>query len=109
MKQFAALQRHCTHSIAKSTVAAGSLCTLTMGYIEAMSKIFPYDARIFTYDWDPVEAPTDAYLNGTLNPNSTALWEAIHVNGTTKEPKFEMSSGEVYAGLAKTIMTDVTP
>jgi hypothetical protein len=39
---------------------------------------------------------------------STELESAIHVDGSTKIPKFEMSSSKVFTGLSGTIMDDYT-
>lgn len=61
---------------------AADVCSGIMGYIESVSgDPFPYDNRIFGYDWDPIEAPVTGYFNAdpAINPNGTTLWSAIHV------------------------------
>jgi len=59
-----------------------------MGYIEDVAgDPLPYDNRIFGYDWDPIEAPVLGYFS-VENPNATALYTALHVENSTKVPKF---------------------
>ena len=53
--------------------------------------VLSYDARIFGYDFDPVEALVIEYLNST----TSGLYDAIHVSQSTKKPIFEFSSEKV--------------
>ena len=65
MPQIAALIKRCQESVAVSLTQAHELCADIMGYMEMVSGavddtfdeagVFPYDARIFAYDWDPTE------------------------------------------------------
>lgn len=59
-----------------------------MGYIEDVAgNPFPYDMRIFDYDWDPIEDPVVGYFSAD-NPNATTLYSDIHVESSTKNPVF---------------------
>ena len=65
-----------------------------MGYIEDISgNVFPYDNRIFAYDWDPTEDVITDYFNNSAE--TATIYTNIHVTGSTKDPKFEMSSEAV--------------
>ena len=62
-----------------------------MGYIEDISgNVFPYDNRIFAYDWDPMEDIVTQYFQ-----TQTAVYDIIHVTDCTNDPKFTMSSSAV--------------
>jgi len=71
-----------------------------MGYITGISgDAYPYDSRIFGYDWDPIEQPTIDYF--TISGQVQNIYELIHVADSTKVPVFEMGSaavGEAFAG-----------
>ena len=63
-------------------------------YISKVSGgVFPYDNRIFGYDWDPKEDLVISYL--TNASSAQELYENIHVSDSTKDPVFEMSSKRV--------------
>jgi hypothetical protein len=41
----------------------GDTCSNIMGYITSVSgNVFPYDNRIFGYDWDPIENAVSDYF-----------------------------------------------
>jgi len=41
----------------------GDTCSNIMGYITSVSgDVFPYDNRIFGYDWDPIENAVSDYF-----------------------------------------------
>ena len=43
--------------------AAEETCAAIMDYITGISgNMFPYDTRIFDYDWDPIEQIVTDYL-----------------------------------------------
>jgi hypothetical protein len=68
-----------------------------MDYIVSVSgDAYPYDQRIFGYDWDPIEQPTIDYF--TISAQVETIFETIHVADSTKRPVFEMGSSAV--GLA---------
>ena len=68
-----------------------------MTYIQNVSgDVQPYDARIFTYDWDPLENAVKAVLQ--TSGKASELHKALHVENSTKTPVFEMNSEAV--GLA---------
>jgi hypothetical protein len=75
--------------------AAGSICGKPMDYVlEVGGNVFTYDARIFDYDFAPLETPYLTYLSNTTNFYDT-LYQSIHVNGSTKVPIFESASERV--------------
>ena len=75
--------------------AADDVCAAIMGYITDVSgNVFAYDQRIFGEDWDIKEDPVNNFFS-TMNPNSAAIFDAIHVGDSTKTPVFEMSSSAV--------------
>ena len=61
-------------------------------------EVLPYDNRIFVPDWDLVEDPVKNYFAAS-NPNSTAIYTALHVQNSTKVPIFEMKNADVHAAL----------
>jgi len=66
MPQIAALIRRCQEEIAIDEYQAGDDCSSIMGYIEEVSgDVFPYDQRIFGYDWDPTEDMVIDYMNSS--------------------------------------------
>jgi hypothetical protein len=70
-----------------------------MGYITGVSgDAYPYDARIFGYDWDPIEQPTIDYF--TISGQVQNIYELIHVADSTKVPVFEMGSAAVAEAFA---------
>lgn len=63
-------------------------CSNIMGYIEDVAgDPLPYDNRIFGYDFDPIEAPVIGYFSED-NPDSATLYTNLHVDASTKIPKF---------------------
>ena len=49
--------------MAKDTVVAKGACSGIMDYIESVSgNVFPYDNRIFDYDWNPLENTVNDYF-----------------------------------------------
>merc|ERR1719253_632096 len=94
MGQIATLNRRCQESLATDLEGAADICSNIMGYIEDISGgVFPYDMRIFGYDWDPTEDIVTDYL---VNSAATAdIYTALHVTANDKDPKFCMSCGPV--------------
>ena len=63
-------------------------------YISKISGgVFPYDNRIFDYDWDPKEDLVIDYLTNSTQVQE--LYKAINVEYSPKRPVFEMSSSRV--------------
>lgn len=59
MPQIATLQQRCREILTKEEFTdeeKGDTCASIMDYITGVSgDAYPYDARIFGYDWDPIE------------------------------------------------------
>jgi hypothetical protein len=84
MFQVASLNRHCKEEMGIDTVAAGDKCSAVLDYLNTVSGgIFPYDSRIFGYDWAATEQATDDYFDSTKNPDWAAFIAAIHVDAST--------------------------
>jgi hypothetical protein len=97
MPQIAAMERRCQEIIANpnyTTGEKGDACSSIMSYITSVTgNVFPYDSRIFGYDWDAVENPVTNYF--TISGKVDEIYKLIHVEDSTKRPVFEMSSGSV--------------
>jgi len=76
-----------------------------MAYVETISdNVLAYNSRIFDYDWDPKE---EVIVKIFTNSTQVAkIYEAIHVENSTKEPKFMFGNGEVYDHLVDKTMMD---
>lgn len=76
-----------------------------MDYIESVSgNVFPYDNRIFDYDWNPIENTVTDYF--TVSARVQEIYQAIHIDKSTKVPVFEMDSEAVSKAFALDGMTD---
>ena len=63
MGQIATLNRRCQEILNTDMSAADETCAAIMDYITGISGgMFPYDTRIFGYDWDPHEQIVTDYL-----------------------------------------------
>ena len=71
--------RHCEESLYADPINRSELCGIIIGYIEDVSGgIFDYDARIFGYDWDPIEGDVNYFLNN--NAKKVDFYKAIHID-----------------------------
>jgi vitellogenic carboxypeptidase-like protein len=103
MPQIAALEQRCRENLTNESWTVeqkGDTCASIMGYITGVSgDAYPYDSRIFGYDWDPIEQPTIDYF--TISGQVQNIYKLIHVDDSTKVPVFEMGSaavGEAFSG-----------
>jgi len=59
MPQIASMIQKCEEILTDDTYTVGQkgdTCAMIMDYITGVSgDAYPYDARIFGYDWDPIE------------------------------------------------------
>jgi len=63
-----------------------------MDYIQTVSGgVYPYNSRIFGYDFYPVEKPYGDYL--TKMAQKQDLYDALHLQNSTNDPI--VSDGEV--------------
>ena len=108
MSQIATLNRRCEEILNTDIDIAYTTCNDIMD--EYISKVsggaYPYDYRIYDYDWTPLETPVTGYLTQSNKVNE--LYAAIHVQNSTKEPIFEMSSKRVSAAFNKDKIIDYT-
>jgi len=94
MPQIAAMERRCKEMVSTNLTESADTCSDIMGYIcDVSGDVFPYDQRIFAEDWDPIEQVVTDYFQ--ISGKVEQAWEAVHIMDSTKEPKFEMSSGRV--------------
>ena len=94
-------------SLAKDIVNAKYDCKDIMGYIQAVSgNVLNYDFRIFDYDWDPIESAVTDYF--TVSARVLEIYDAIHIENSTKVPVFDMNSGSVSKAWAYDNLTDYT-
>lgn len=102
MPKIQALERLCGNSLLNTTTGtmhnstSENLCAAPIGYAQNVvgGDAFGYDMRIFGADWDRVEQPVKDYFSDR-NPKNASVYEAIHVQNSTKEPVFEMGSDAV--------------
>ena len=76
-----------------------------MDYIGSVSGgVYPYDTRIFGYDWLPKKDAVSAYL--ATSGKVDEIYKALHIESSTKKPVFEMNSGTVSAAYESTNLED---
>ena len=96
MPQMAALRKNCQEMLAKDLAQADETCAAIMDYIVNVSgDVFPYDQRIFSVDWDPIEDPVTNYFSIQPEPTMSEIYNAIGVGNSSKTPVFEMGSSAV--------------
>lgn len=86
-----------------------------MGYIDGVSggvglkggNVYSYNGLIFEYDFDPIEQIVIDYFS-TDNSVYDDIYTAIHVQDSTKDPVFQMSSHEVGQALKADDMISYT-
>jgi len=70
LPQVSALIRRCEEMVHHDISTAADYCSDIVGYVGGVSGgVFPYDNRIFGYDWDPIEQPVNDYFNKSKNPD----------------------------------------
>ena len=79
MSQIATLNRRCEEILSTNIDIAYTTCNNIMDeYITKVSGgAYPYDYRIYDYEWTPLEAPVTGYL--TQSNKVSDLYKAIHV------------------------------
>lgn len=97
LDQISALEQHCQEDQTIDPIRGGETCRKIMSYIEAVSGgVFPYNAQIFGYDWEPKEDLVIQYLANSSHVEE--LYKVIHIDQSTKSPTFEMGSERVGKG-----------
>ena len=78
-----------------------------MDYIETVSgNVLEYNSQEFLYDLDPAQNTIiDCLTNST---QVAGIYEAIHIDSSTKSPVFQFSSPEVAAAYKADGLTDYT-
>jgi len=65
-----------------------------MDYVDTVAGgLFTYDGSIFDYDWNPIEDVVSNFLASCGKKDK--LYQAIHIDKSTKTPIFEWSSDKV--------------
>ena len=94
MPQIAALHHRCQEAMGVDFDFAHQTCLDIMNYIQGVTgDVLPYDTRIFEYDWNPLEDAVIDYF--TVSAKVEDIYEAIHIEESTKDPVFSMSSKAV--------------
>jgi carboxypeptidase C (cathepsin A) len=97
LEQVSALIQHCRSEKAHNMSKGVDNCNKIMRYIKDVNgKNFEYNARIYDYDWEPEEEVVVDFLTKSGKVNE--IYEAIHINMSTKSPVFEWSSDAVDIG-----------
>jgi len=74
-----------------------------MDYVETISdNVLPYNSRIFDYDFDPKEQVVKDIF--TKSTQVDKIYKSLHVENSTKVPKFMFGNEEVYNHLADKTM-----
>lgn len=88
LRQVAAMKRRCENTISTMWNKTDNVCNDVLEYISEMSGgVVTYDATIFNPDLDEAESPYGDYLS-TKNPQSQAVYKALHIDASTKNPIF---------------------
>ena len=98
LKQVAALRRKCEEGASGAVPWGGNVtdnCDLPMLYITEMNGgVLEYNVDIFSYEWNPIEQPYIDLLNSSRLKDD--LYKALHIDKSTKSPKFMPSNSDVY-------------
>mmetsp|Transcript_8502 Transcript_8502/g.13058 ORF Transcript_8502/g.13058 Transcript_8502/m.13058 type:complete len:145 (+) Transcript_8502:665-1099(+) len=104
LEQVVALQQRCQKMQVKNAVKAKDTCYDIMNYIRAMSgDVEGFDACIFDYDWVGQE---DYLPMMTSSGKKEDIYKALHVDQSTKDPKFQQMPESVTTALASDNMVD---
>jgi hypothetical protein len=105
LDQIALLEQKCLEEQAINLTATADVCGAIMDYVEVISgNVLPYNSRIFDYDWDPKEEVVVKIFTNSTQVDK--IYEAIHVENSTKVPKFMFGNEGVYDHLVNKTMTD---
>lgn len=69
-------------------------CTEILQYVQSVAgRVVNYDATIFNYDLDAIQAPYNAYLMDFIdgkvsNAKAAELYDSLHIAQSPKNPKF---------------------
>ena len=109
MGQIATLNRRCQEIVNTDIDIAYETCEAIMDdyIVKVGGGAYPYDIRIFGYGWAPKETPVYSYLSDS-NKKVQELYKAIHVESSTKDPVFEMSSKRVKEAFISDMIIDYT-
>lgn len=108
MDQMAALEQRCFAVQAYNFTKGASTCSATLSYISEVSGgVYSFDGRIFSYDFQPKRAVYEDLLSKSKKVEQ--LWEAIHIENGTNDPKFVPSSKSVAAAYGPEHLVDYSP
>ena len=105
MRQIAAIRRNCEKIIATDWVNADEPCTEILQYVQSVAgRVVNYDATIFNYDLEAIQSPYNAYLMDFIdgkvsNAKAQELYNNLHINNSTKNPKFIGGNNDVYEAI----------
>jgi len=105
LDQIALLEQKCLEEQAINLTTTADTCGAIMDYVDTISdNILPYNSRIFDYDFDPLEDVVKLIFTNSTQVDK--IYEALHVENSTKVPKFMFGNGGVYEHLVDKTMTD---
>lgn len=98
---------HCQEEVHLNFARAAEMCLDVEFYVGAISGgIFHLDNRVYDYQWERVELPVAHYFSEADNIKAAEVWTAIHVDGSTKSPKFVLESDNVALALLEHRLID---
>ena len=105
LDQIALLEQKCLEQQAINLTKTADVCGAIMDYVETISdNVLAYNSRIFDYDFNPTEqVVVDIFTKST---QVDAIYAALHVENSTKSPKFMFGNEGVYDHLVTKTMLD---
>jgi len=105
LDQIALLEQKCLEEQAINLTATADTCGAIMDYVETISdNVLPYNSMIFNYDFDPKEDVVKLIFTNSTQVDK--IYASLHVENSTKVPKFMFGNGEVYNHLVDKTMMD---
>jgi hypothetical protein len=96
MNAIATVNRRCIETASVNWTEGNDECSSTIDYvIDVSGDTFSYDVSIFDPDWDKTMREDDVKHYIKESNKRQELYEAIHVNSSTRVPLFEWSCGDV--------------
>lgn len=105
MDQVSVLEQKCWADAADNQTRGSDTCNSIMAYIKDVSAgVGWYDARIFSYDWDPLEKVIEDLF--TKSSRKEDMQKILHLQNSTRSPLFSFSSSKVKEAYKSTFIVD---